>query len=149
MDLILIITIVAVVLLVMLVFGALHAQQSGQLRDIQMRLMKLGVEEEAKQKLPEALRRERAEILDPLTLLEAQLSQTKRDGLTDSELDQVSAARAGILDVTAQLMSSDEWIGPPYDLEWAEYLERLPRLKTLYMRQNLQPGPSAATTSGN
>ena len=149
MDLVLIVTGVAVAVLVLLVIGALHAQQSGQLRDIQMRLTKLGDEEQAKQKLPEALRRERAQRLDPLTLLEAELHATKRDGLTDPELEQVSAARASILEITAQLMADDEWIGPPYDLEWTELLERLPRVKTLYMRQSLQPVEAAPITSGS
>ena len=48
-------------------------------------------------------------------------------------LQQIDAARDAIKALNDRLMEAKEWMGPPFDLEWAEYLERMPNLKKLYL----------------
>lgn len=104
-----------------------YTQQANRLQAIQEQLAKI---EESK---PELLRQERAQWLDPLILLEVQLNQTANPKLDEAMLEQVQSGREAVKSLNERLMASREWMGPPFDLEWAEYLERMPTLKKLYL----------------
>ena len=104
-----------------------YSQQSRRLQAIQAQLSKI---EDSK---PEILRQERAQWLDPLVLLEVSLNQSSDPHLDEAMLQQIEAARDAIKGLNERLMTAREWMGPPFDLEWAEYLERMPTLKRLYL----------------
>lgn len=104
-----------------------YTQQASRLQAIQEQLTKI---EESK---PELLRQERAQWLDPLILLEVTLSQSSNPSLDDATLQQIQSAREAVKNLNERLMASREWMGPPFDLEWAEYFERMPTLKRLYL----------------
>ena len=56
-------------------------------------------------------------------------------------------SEAELAAVTEELKQSEDWMGAPFDLEWSEYLDRMPRLKKLYLRADLQPALPKPTTS--
>jgi hypothetical protein len=147
MDMVFIIVIVAMVLLLMIVLAGLHFQQTGQLRDIQTRLDMIDNVSPQTGKDPDTLRFDRIQLMDPISLLETQIHAENRDSLTEEELQLISSAREGVKAISEQLKTSEEWKGAPFDLEWFEYLDRLPRLKSLYLRADLQPALPKATTS--
>jgi len=135
MDSFVVALITGMVLLVMVAVATLHAQQSRQLRDIQERLEAMGAESKRKE---ESLRFQRTEFMDPLSQLESQLIINERKFLTDLELGMILKAREQMKQVIEQLKQLEAWKGAPYDLEWAEYLDRVPVLKSLYLRADLQ-----------
>ena len=135
MDSFVVALITGMVLLVMVAVATLHAQQSRQLRDIQERLEAMGAESKRKE---ESLRFQRTEFMDPLSQLESQLILNERKFLTDLELGMILKAREQMKQVIEQLKQLEAWKGAPYDLEWAEYLDRVPVLKSLYLRADLQ-----------
>lgn len=104
-----------------------YSQQARRLQDIQAQLTKI---EDSK---PELLRQERAQWLDPLILLEVQLSQSAENTLDEAQLQQIEATRDAVKSLNDRLIAAREWMGPPFDLEWAEYLDRMPNLKKLYV----------------
>lgn len=134
MDIFAVVAIIFLVLLVALAMAALSMQQNGQLREIQAKLAKLSGDNKAIPQDAEALRIERANTLDPLVLLEASLSQVDAIELTEEQLQLIDAARTSVKSVTQKLKAADEWMGPPYDLEWVEHLDRMPRLKSAYIK---------------
>ncbi len=147
MDIFVTVMMVAMLLLVVIVAAALFVQQSGNLRELRDKLQT--VQDEAKiRKNPDALRRERVAVLDPLLLLETRLSERDPLLLSEEELALVIESRERIMFISQQLKAVDDWIGAPYDLEWFEYLERLPRIKTLYLSADLGQD-SAVATSGS
>ncbi len=135
MDSFVVALITGMVLLVMVAVATLHAQQSRQLRDIQERLEAMGAESKRKE---ESLRFQRTEFMDPLSQLESELIINERKFLTDIELGMILKAREQMKQVIEQLKQLEAWKGAPYDLEWAEYLDRVPVLKSLYLRADLQ-----------
>ena len=116
-----------VILTVCVVMIFSYTQQSRRLQAIQAQLSKI---EDSK---PEILRQERAQWLDPLVLMEVSLNQSPNPQLDEAMLQQIEAAREAIKGLNERLMAAREWMGPPFDLEWAEYLERMPTLKRLYL----------------
>ena len=121
---------VAVALIILAVCVAMiisYAQQARRLQAIQEQLTKI---EDSK---PELLRQERAQWLDPLILLEVQLNQNSQATLDEAMLQQIDNARIAIKSLNERLVAAQEWMGPPFDMEWAEYLERMPTLKKLYL----------------
>ena len=145
MDIFVTVMMVAMLLLVVIVGAAIFVQQSGSLRELRDKLQ--SVQDEAKKrKNPDTLRRERVAILDSLLLLETQLSGREPPVLVTEELDLITASRERIISISQELKVVQDWIGAPYDLEWIEYLERLPRLKLLYLNADLgQDGAASAT----
>ena len=136
MDIFVTVMMVAMLLLVVIVGAAIFVQQSGSLRDLRDKLQ--FVQDEAKKrKNPDTLRRERVALLDPLLLLETQLNERDPPILDLQELDLITASRERIMAISQELKVVKDWIGAPYDLEWVEYLERLPRLKSLYLSADL------------
>jgi hypothetical protein len=147
MDIFVTVMMVAMLLLVVVMGAAIFVQQSGNLRELRDKLQ--SVQDEAKiRKNPDALRRERVAVLDPLLLLETQLSERDPLLLSEEELRLVFESRERIMAISQQLKAVDDWIGAPYDLEWFEYLERLPRIKTLYLNADLGDD-AGSTTAGS
>lgn len=78
------------------------------------------------------LRNERARCHLELQSLEAQLTVNGRAELSPEELDMVDLNQQTIKNCVDALKRADEWLGLPFDLEWRDMLERLPRLNALY-----------------
>lgn len=136
MDAVVVAMITGMVLLIMIAVATLHAQQTRQLREIQERLEAMGAENKRKE---EALRFQRTELLDPISQLEIQIVSQDRKFLTEPELATIMKTREQVKKVTEELKALEAWRGAPYDLEWAEYLDRVPALKNLYMRADMEP----------
>jgi hypothetical protein len=148
MDIFVTVMLVAMLLLVVIIGAAIFVQQSGSLRDLRDKLE--SVQDEAlKRNNPDTLRRERVAVLDPLLLLESQLNQRKPLLLTEEELGLIADSRERIMTISQELKALNDWIGAPYDLEWVEYLERLPRLKSLYLSADIGQDGAPPATSGN
>jgi hypothetical protein len=136
MDIFVTVMMVAMLLLVVIVGAAIFIQQSGNLRDLRDKLQ--SVQDDAKKRRnPDTLRRERVAMLDPLLLLETGLNNRNPPILEAEELDLITTSRERIIAISQELKAVQDWIGAPYDLEWIEYLERLPRLKSLYLSADL------------
>lgn len=148
MDIFITVMMIAMILLVVVIGAAVFVQQSGTLRDIQNKL-DMVQEHEKKRKDPEVLRRERVAILDPLMLLESQLHSRKPQELTEEEIEMISTSRARILTICDELKAAADWIGAPYDLEWFEYLERIPIIRELYLNSGFTDDAPEQITSGN
>jgi hypothetical protein len=82
----------------------------------------------------ETLKRELALHHDKLVLLEADISKNKRESLLEEELKMFDVARHQIKASIAGLKASGEWIGRPFEYEWAEILDRLPNVLSLYRK---------------
>lgn len=147
MDIFVTVMLVTMLLLVVILGAAVFVQQSGSLRELRDRLQSVQ-DETLKRKNPDTLRRERVAVLDPLLLLETQLSARDPLLLTEEELELIASSRERVMTISQQLKAVNDWIGAPYDLEWVEYLDRLPRLKALYLNAEIgQDGSSPATSS--
>jgi len=151
MDLFVIILILTMMLVIVVVFAILYVQQSGYLQDIQNKLSKIDPQLVEKQKQAETLRRQRLELVDPLMLLEAEFHQGLRKSLDETELQRIADTRERVMTITQQLRDLGDWLGPPYDLEWPDYFERLPEIKAFYMKsafgQEPSDDPSAPSTT--
>jgi len=106
-------------------------QQS--LRDITARL-NVALLPPPPKKNSEAIRRERAFAHDNLMLLEADLTNNPREDLTPEELASIDQISKTIRVCIAELKKSGEWIGLPFDFEWADILARLPKVNALYRK---------------
>ncbi len=140
MDLFAVVAVVSVVLLLIVAVASLFMQQSGQLRDIQAQLSKMN-DHDSIVADPSQLRMERAAMIDPLVLFEVELVQSNLNDLSPEQLAQIDAARSGVKSLTERLKASGGWLGPPFDLEWVEHLDRMPRLKSIYMKAGFSPEP--------
>ena len=137
MDIFSVVLIAFMILLGALAMAAMSMHQSGQLREIQAKLTNLSKADKAQPVDAEALRIERAGILDPLVLLEVFLNQSGAVELTEEQLQQIDSARTSVKTITEKLKSAEQWMGPPYDLEWVEQLDRMPRVKAAYLKIGL------------
>lgn len=137
MDVFTVVAVMFIVLLGALAMVAMSMQQSGQLMEIQAKLTKLSKADKTPPIDAEALRIERASILDPLVLMEVALNQSGQLELTEEQLQQVDSARANVKAISEKLKSAEDWMGPPYDLEWVELLDRMPRVKAAYLKMGL------------
>lgn len=120
-------SIILIILAVCVVVIYAYAQQARRLQAIQDQLAKI------EDNRPELIRQERAQWLDPLIMMEVQLNQSKEPVLDEIMLQQIEEARNAVKSVNERLVAAKEWMGPPFDLEWAEYLDRMPTLKRLYI----------------
>ena len=118
-------------MLICVVLFYVFTQQS--LNDISSRLNRLQPTAPVA-RTPDVIRRERAYSHDQLVLLEADLSTTGREDLTEAEVQNVDKARKKIKTCVDELKASGDWIGLPFDLEWTEILDRLPNVNSLYRK---------------
>ena len=146
MDAVVVAMITGMVLLIMIAVATLHAQQSRQLNDIQTQLEAMGAESKRKE---DNLRFQRTELLDPISQLEIQLVTQERTYMTDAEIALILQTREQVKQVTEQLKLLEAWRGAPYDLEWAQYLDRVPYLKNIYMRADLEPPEAVNEATSN
>ena len=107
-----------------------YFQTQQSLRDITHRVGQLQPQMTARS--PNTIRTERAAHQDRLVLLEADLNQTPRETLDETELTLVDLSRDAIKLCNDELKHTGEWIGMPFDFEWAEIFSRLPTLKARY-----------------
>lgn len=135
MDLTLVIVLLILLILLLLASVLLYYFTQQDLRNIAERLNTLDTAKpQAAPRKAEGIRRERSAALDKLALLEASFSATPREDITPEELETYEECRRAIKTSIAELKRSNEWMGLPFDLEWAEVQERLPRLTGLYRR---------------
>jgi len=92
------------------------------------------------------LRAERSRCQQELQALETDLGVNERDALTPQELTLVDNHRASIKECVDALKNAGAWLGLPFDLEWVDVLQRLPRLNALY-RASLDNEAVPATSS--
>jgi len=107
-------------------------QQSQQLQAIYRRLRQLDGPAYVVE-APEELRKDRAAYLDRLTMLEIDLNQQGRTSLTEDEISKIELARFSIKGFNDKIVAAKDWMGAPFDLEWVEFLDRVPTLKRLYL----------------
>jgi hypothetical protein len=81
---------------------------------------------------PDLIRREKAYRHDQLVLLEADLSNYPRAFLNEEEMAVVEVARKTIKHCIDELKVSGEWLGLPFDFEWSEMVDRVPKVISLY-----------------
>ena len=84
------------------------------------------------QRGPDLIRREKAYRHDQLVLLEADLSNYPRAFLNEEEMAVVELARKNIKHCIDELKQSGEWLGLPFDFEWSEMVDRVPKVISLY-----------------
>ena len=81
---------------------------------------------------PDMIRREKAYRHDQLFLLEADLTNYPRELLNEEEMSVVEAARKSIKHCIDELKLSGAWLGLPFDFEWSELVDRVPKVISLY-----------------
>jgi hypothetical protein len=94
------------------------------------------------------LRAERSRCQQELQALETDLGATERAALTHQELTLVDNHRRSIKECVDALKNAGDWMGLPFDLEWVDVLQRLPRLQALY-RASLDNGAATTVDDGN
>jgi hypothetical protein len=107
-----------------------YFQTQQSLRDITQRVGQL--QPQVTVRSPDTIRIERAAHQDRLVLLEADLNQTPREVLDETELTLVDQCRDAIKLCNDELKHTGEWIGMPFDFEWTEIFSRMPTLKARY-----------------
>jgi hypothetical protein len=115
--------------------GKLHESSAeggifNRLKDISDRVGKL--QPQMVMRSPNVIRQERAAFQDRLVLLEVELTQNKRDSLTEEDRQQLESARDAIKRCNDELKQTGDWMGTPFDFEWTEMFNRMPILKSLY-----------------
>jgi hypothetical protein len=128
----LVVILLLMLLLICFLLFYFFTQQS--LRDITARLNIALQPPLAPKKNSESIRRERAFAHDQLVLLEADLTNNPRDELTAEELASIDQISRTIKACIAQLKKSGDWIGIPFDFEWADILVRAPKVNALYRK---------------
>jgi len=128
----LVVILLLMLLLICFLLFYFFTQQS--LRDITARLNIALQPPPAPKKNAETIRRDRALSHDQLMLLEADLTNNPREDLTPEELVSIDQFSKTIKICTAQLKKSGDWMGLPFDLEWTDILERLPKVNALYRK---------------
>jgi len=123
-----------------LVLGVAVSNYSAKQKMLQMRreLDKLQAQSRAAHACS-LLRKERARCHLQLQSLEAELTAHERTALSAAEIAAVDLNRKTIKNCVEALKNAGDWLGVPFDLEWVDMLERLPRLNLLY-RASLDNG---------
>ncbi len=123
-----------VLLLLVLLFLYFLTQQDLRNLNTKLQAMEKPLPASSHQRDPDSVRRERAAALDQLALLEASFSAQPREVLSPEELKVFEDARRVIKASNAELKRQAAWAGLPFDHEWAEVQERMPRTNALYRR---------------
>ena len=85
------------------------------------------------------LRNERARCQQQLVGMEAALLASDQSALNPHEVSQVDATALEIKNCNQALKNAGDWMGLPFDLEWVDMLDKLPRLNALYRASLLDP----------
>jgi hypothetical protein len=134
-----------VLLVVLLVIGQ-QIQQNAQYRAIHQRLEEIRNAELREEKARKS-RAERTAAVERLNILENEYS-VRGGSLTEEELKSIDMARDKIKTVNAELVREDQWLGAPFDLEWAELFDRVPLLKGAYLADTLRASNEMSEQSG-
>ncbi len=131
-----------VVMILIVIIAVQQYQQNAQYREIQDRLREIRHAEMLEQQAL-ALRSERSAILDPVNVLEASLQTKGLKTLSNDELIFVDNARKRVKMINETLIGNRQWMGPPFDLEWHEFLDRIPTVRAAYLAANFNDAPPA------
>ena len=140
---------ISLLLLVVLIGVAVSYYVTAQ-RMLQMRLEMEKLQAQARAARASAiLRNERTRCHLQLQTLEAQLETKDPLTLSAEELEMMDLNQKTIRKCVDALKNAGEWLGLPFELEWVDMLERLPRLNAAYRASLDNPGtvvdePSAA-----
>ena len=129
-----------VVLILIVIVAVQQFQQNAQYREIQDRLREIRHAEMLEQQSL-ALRAERSAVLDPLNVLEASLQGKSQKTLSADELIFVDNARKRVKTINDTLIGNRQWKGAPFDLEWHEFLDRIPTIRAAYLAANFNDAP--------
>ena len=132
LTLTLIIALLIVLIILMSVALMLYHLTRQDLQALSGRLNALDTAKASPPRNSDTVRRERAAAFDKLVMLEASLNGQDRDQLTAEELDLFEDARRITKGCNAELKRTKDWMGLPFDLEWAEVKERVPHSSGLY-----------------
>lgn len=135
---------VLLVLLLMLMAVALLMYYTTQqdLKNVSARLQSLEPPKPARS--ADLVRRERLAAYDKLVMLEASFSTEPREELSPEDIANFEEARRAFKACNAELQRMQDWMGPPYDLDWPDAMQRLPRLMALYRQavEQAEQGPA-------
>ncbi|MEI7513852.1 MAG: hypothetical protein WCK81_00570 [Betaproteobacteria bacterium] len=95
------------------------------------------------------LRNERARCQQQLAGMEAAILASEPSALNAQEIAQVDATALEIKNCNQALKNAGDWMGLPFDLEWVDMLEKLPRLNALYRASLLDPSPTPLVVLGS
>ena len=129
-----------VVAILIVIVAVQQYQQNAQYREIQDRLREIRQAEMLEQQSL-ALRTERSTVLDPISVLEASLQSKGSSSLTPEELTFVDNARKRVKMINDTLIGNRQWMGAPFDLEWHEFLDRIPIIRKAYLAANFSDSP--------
>ena len=135
-----------VVAILVVIVAVQQFQQNAQYREIQDRLREIRHAEMLEQQSL-ALRSERSAVLDPVNVLEASLQNKGLTALTTDELALVDNARKRVKVINDTLIGNRQWMGAPFDLEWHEFLDRIPIIRKAYLAANFSDAPAAVDPS--
>jgi hypothetical protein len=129
-----------VVTILIVIVAVQQFQQNAQYREIQDRLREIRHAEMLEQQSL-ALRSERSAVLDPINVLEASLQSKGLNSLTADELAFVDNAKRRVKVINDTLIGNRQWMGAPFDLEWHEFLDRIPIIRKAYLAANFSDAP--------
>jgi len=129
-----------VVAILIVIIAVQQFQQNAQYREIQDRLREIRHAEMLEQQSL-ALRAERSAVLDPVNVLEASLQSKGLSALTSDELAFIDNARKRVKMINDTLIGNRQWMGAPFDLEWHEFLDRIPIIRKAYLAANFSDAP--------
>ena len=130
-----------VVLILIVIVAVQQFQQNAQYREIQDRIREIRHAEMLEQQSL-ALRAERSAVLDPLNMLEASLQGKGLNTLSSEELIFVDTARKRVKTINDTLIGNRQWMGAPFDLEWHEFLDRIPIIRSAYLAASFNDAPA-------
>lgn len=132
MTLTLVVALLIVLIILMSVALLLYHLTRQDLQTLSVRLNSLETPKASVPRNSDTVRRERSAAFDKLVMLEASFNGQTRDQLSAEELDLFEESRRIIKACNAELKRATDWMGLPFDLEWAEVKERVPRAGALY-----------------
>jgi hypothetical protein len=139
------ISFIFIFLLVLMIFIYQQVQQNSQYKIIQQRLQELK-DLEMRGERARTLRNERAPLLMQLEIIETNLQSRKNNDLQDQEIIDIDNIRKAIKSGNDEIQDLNQWMGPPFDFEWAECLERFPRIRTAFLAAEFSNNPLLSST---
>lgn len=127
--------VIFLVALVIIVIIIQQIQQNAQYRAIQQRLQDIH-DAEMREERARGLRQDRSQIISQLESLEALLQNQSVTALAEEDAVVIDQLRSKVKHINDEITSLRQWIGAPFDFEWTEILERVPRIRSLFLAYN-------------
>ncbi len=125
--------VIALLVVLLVLFLLFYVVTQQDLRSIHARLVSMDPPARPEsQRSVEAVRLEKSAAHDKIVLLEADLATNPREALTPEELSTYEESRRIILARNMELKRMKDWMGLPFDLEWTDIQQRLPKVTGLY-----------------